>query len=563
MKKTAVSMLVLTASALYAVFPLLIHREFFSGGWDLSVHLYHAFQVSAGIKEGVLYPRWLALSNGGYGGPITIFYAPLFYILTGGVNLIIPSLITSLKVVTFMGFLLSGISMYLFLRNFCGHLGSLAGGIVYQLLPYHLFDLYVRETLAETFAFFWFPLILYFTYKGARENRISHWIGMALSYAGLVLTHLVSAYLFSFIIAAYALFLSLRGGGLKVFLNSILASLVGLSLSAVYFIPMFLERKFVHIEWLTQGAWAHTRNFLFMKENSDNQFYIQLERIVMLVVLLVIISLILNYIKKERYGELINQHQILFFVVVFVFSLFMSTQLSMSLWELLPGLSTTQFPWRWLMISTLATAALVGISFDTLSFADIKKDRTTRITAALYLAILISSFYLSSVYLTAKEPMQQRDLERILSNGAELIEYRPIWLVDKQKDFSGERGKTPVVFTKGQGTIEIVDWKSQSRLIKAIAPTASTLRISTFYYPGWTALTNGREIPIDIEKGSGAMLLSLPSGENTVLLKFRDTPLRKTAKWISILSFFVAMGLLWREKRRSNVQTVEKPFRTG
>jgi uncharacterized membrane protein len=97
MKKITLPISALIVCALYAIFPLLIRSNFISGSWDLSLHLYHAFQVSAGIKEGVLYPRWLALSNGGYGGPITIFYSPLFYILTGVVNLIIPSLITALK----------------------------------------------------------------------------------------------------------------------------------------------------------------------------------------------------------------------------------------------------------------------------------------------------------------------------------------------------------------------------------------------------------------------------------------------------------------------------------
>ena len=150
--------------------------------------------------------------------------------------------------------------------------------------------------------------------------------------------------------------------------------------------------------------------------------------------------------------------------------------------------------------------------------------------------------------------MQKKDLDRIFSEGAELIEYRPIWLDDRQKDFSRERGTLPVVFKEGQGSVEIMSWKSQSRLIKAISPSAATLRISTFFYPGWTALINGKEIPIGIEKNSGAMLLSIPSGENTVLLEFRDTPLRRAAKWTSILSIFVALlGLLIKRQKRKQV----------
>jgi hypothetical protein len=551
MKKTAVAILALTLCALYAITPLLSHSEFIAGGWDLSLQLYHAFQVSAGIKEGIIYPRWLPLSNGGYGSPITIFYSPLYFILTGIVNLFVPSLIVSLKVTTFFGFLLSGISMYIFLRNFCSRMGSLAGGIAYQLLPYHIFDFYLRETLSEIFAFFWLPLILHFAYKGATKDRISHWIGMALAYAGLVLTHIASAYIFSFVIAAYILLLAIPRGSFKVFLKSILASLFGLSLSAVYFIPMFVERKFVHIEWLKDGPWEYTRNFLYMKKNSLDPFYIRLEEIAILYLILVVVLLMLNYYKKIRSGNFPGQHQFLFFVSVFVFSIFISTTLSMPVWKYTPGLATTLFPWRWLMISTLASAALVGISFNTLSLADIKKDRTTRISGAVILALIIVNLYLSSSYLSVKEPMQKSDRERIFSEGADLIEYRPLWLTDREKDFSLEQEKSPIVFKEGHGTAEIVSWKSQSRMIKAIATSTSTLRISTFYYPGWTAFINGRTIPIDIEKDSGAMLLSLPSGENTVLLEFRDTPLRRTARWVSILSLVAAMTGLVLDRQQN------------
>ena len=79
MMKTAVGFISLALCALYAITPLLINSGFFTGSWDLSIHLYNAFQVSEGIKDGAFYPRWLSLSNGGYGSPVTIFIH-LFFI---------------------------------------------------------------------------------------------------------------------------------------------------------------------------------------------------------------------------------------------------------------------------------------------------------------------------------------------------------------------------------------------------------------------------------------------------------------------------------------------------
>lgn len=552
MKNSFFSIMVLTLCALFSITPLFIQPEFISGGWDLSTHISKVLQVSNSIREGILYPRWLSLANGGYGSPTTIFYSPLFYLLTGGITIFIPSIIVSLKVTTFVGFLLSGISMYIFLRNFCNHTGSVAGGIVYQLLPYHIFEFYVRESLAETFAFFWFPLILHFAYKGSAKDRLDYWIGLTFSYAGLILTHIVTAYIFTFVMAAFALYLSVEKRSAKLLLRFIPAASFGLSLSAIYFIPMFFERKFVHIDWLKDGPWDYTRCFLFMAENSLNPFYIQLEQIVMLYVLLIIISLILNHYKKKRYGNFSNLYQIFFFVSVFAFSIFISTPLSMPAWKLIPGMSTTLFPWRWLMISTLATSIVIGLTFDAFSFADIKRDRFVRISMAVSHALVISNLYLSSAYIMAAEPMQKNDLADIVKSG-DVVEFRPIWLTQMTKDFSKEKW-TPVTFKEGIGTVDIISWKSESRFFKVNASSPSTLRVSTFYYPGWTALINSKETPIGIEKDSGAMLLNIPPGKNEVLLEFRDTPLRRAAKWISILSLIIAIIslVIVKSKRHSS-----------
>lgn len=550
MTKTAISILVLGLSALYAITPLLLHHEFVFGG-DVGYHINWAYQVSLGIREGIFYPRWLSLSNGGYGSPTMIFYSPLFYLLTGAVNTFVPSLIVSLKIITFLGFFISGISMYVFMRNFCTHAGSVAGGIAYQLMPYHIFDLYWRGTFAETFVFAWLPLILHFIYRGDTRDTIFDWLGMAFSYAGLVLTHIATAYIFTFVMAAFVLFLSFSQRNFGLLPKSMLAAFFGLSLSAIYFIPMFFERGFVHIGWITEVPWGdYTRNFLFMNENSDNPLHINLEHIFLLKAFLVVISLTLVYYRSRQYGKLSNAGQVVFFSWLFVFSLFISISLSMPIWRLIPGLSTIQFPWRWVLVSTLSSSILIGMTVDLFSFEDIKNDRFIRVCTAVFHALLVANIYIASFYMITAGPIPEKDMEWILRDGGDVIEYRPVWLTDKKKGFSKEK-RTYVIFEKGKGKIDIVNWKSHFRLFKMSASIPATLRISTFYYPGWTALVNGREIPIEIEKDSGVMLLNIPPGENEVLLEFRDTPLRRGAKWISVVSLLAAfIGLIAAKRNR-------------
>lgn len=544
MKKMGIPILILALAALYSITPFLLRPEFPFGG-DIHIHLNWAKQVSMGIREGIIYPRWLAESNNGYGSPTTIFYSPLFYLLTGIINLFIPSLIVSLKVVTFTGFLLSGISIYLFLRNFCGNTASVAGGIVYQLMPYHAFGLYAKGALAETFAFAWLPLILYFTYKGFKEDSLSTWIGLALSYAGLIITHIVSAYIFTFVMTLFALSLFLKEKDFKVLLRFIVAFLFGLCLAAIYFIPMVFERGFVHIEWLTElSILDYRNNFLFMGQGSKDTFYTNLEQIVALQVSLALISLLLIYHHGREYEDTSRTLQLVFFFFVFAFSIFVSTPYSMPIWRIVPGLPTIQFPWRWLMLSTLSVSVLAGMAFDLFSLKEIKNDRFARVFSAVFYAIIASNLYLASFYLLTAEPVKKDKIKWMLKSGGDVPEYRPIWLTQTTKDLSKEKW-IPVSFKEGAGKVDIITWKSQTRLFTVNAAIPSTVRISTFYYPGWTASIKGIELPIGIEKDSGAMLLNIQPGRSEVLLEFRDTPLRRTAKWISILSLFTALiGLI-------------------
>jgi hypothetical protein len=53
-----------------------------------------------------------------------------------------------------------------------------------------------------------------------------------------------------------------------------------------------------------------------------------------------------------------------------------------------------------------------------------------------------------------------------------------------------------------------------------------------------------RAIPIRVEKGTGAMLLDVPAGRHEVLLRFGDTPLRRDAGIISLISLFMLAAIV-------------------
>src|SRR5678815_3453577 len=111
--------------------------------------------------------------------------------------------------------------------------------LVYVTLPFHVLDLSYWTLYAEPWAWMWFPLILMYL----RQMLVAdHWNCrsmrmFAVCYAGLILTHLVSAYMFSFVIAGYAIFRS-NPGRLLMGLGRVgLAAGLGMGLAAFFLLP--------------------------------------------------------------------------------------------------------------------------------------------------------------------------------------------------------------------------------------------------------------------------------------------------------------------------------------
>jgi uncharacterized membrane protein YfhO len=127
------------------------------------------------------------------------------------------------------------------------------------------------------------------------------------------------------------------------------------------------------------------------------------------------------------------------------------------------------------------------------------------------------------------------------------IEYIPSWV-----SLLPENKSSQVLINSGKGLYEVLEWKTEKRIIKIQASTSIQFRIGTFFYPGWKAYLNGTEISIQTENGTGAMLIDIPQGDHMLELKFVDTPVRYYGKLISLLSFLALGFFLLREKFRKS-----------
>lgn len=537
--------LVISLTAFYCTLPLFVHKGL-PIAHDMVFHIFHADQFNRAINEGIFYPRWVPDSNNGYGTAYFVFYAPLSYYFVSLINFLIPSFTLSMIIAIWFSFFLSGLTMFIAVKRMFGSPSSFLAGVIYQMVPFHILDLYIRGTFAELFAFTWFPLIILFMYESLhfRHNKYAY-LGLYISYAGLILTHLVSGFIFTLVIGAYFIYNFFLLKDKRPLIKTLFSLALGLGLSSVYLIPVIFERKFVQIQHIVNcPVGNYKKNFLFTFDKFQSvlrDFYTPLHVIVILEVMLFLVVVLLMHSNREGFA---NRPKLNFFITLFLSAFFLTTPLSRPLWDSMPGFPTIQFPWRWVPAMELSLCFLIGSIFSGRTFtiaANLKK------RVIIYLLILLS--LASFVTILNSKIIPEKIIDEILkSEQYNAIEYTPIWAKDIE-GIMNEAKREKVSVISGEAQYAINEWRSEKRKIRIKASAPALLRISTFYYPGWEARIDDRNIPIIIENKSGAMLIEIPKGEYTLELRFVNTSLRRFSRIISLASLVIVAFLAIIQKR--------------
>src|SRR3989338_11229774 len=94
------------------------------------------------LTEGNIIPRWAGNLNWGYGHPILEFLYPLPSYLASLFHFLGFTLVDSVKIVFGMSFVLSGIAMYIFIKELLrDEKAAFFAGTLYVIAPYRFVDL--------------------------------------------------------------------------------------------------------------------------------------------------------------------------------------------------------------------------------------------------------------------------------------------------------------------------------------------------------------------------------------------------------------------------------------
>jgi len=540
-------------------------------GGDSPFLIQRLHQLVTALQAGQFPPRWMPDAAYGLGYPFFNFYAALPYYLAALLKVIGFGYLWAIKLTQAFGFVAAAAAMYaLVLRIWRDRGAALVAALAYTYAPFHLVNVYVRgDSLSEFYAFVFYPLIVHALVALHERVCWQRVAWLALAYGGLILTHNVSALIFSpFVALAILLLLPASREGRARWLFASAAGLIGgLLLSVWFWWPALRERGWGHMAEMTTGYFHYSGHFrgldlvqprlLFDYAVTADRTPFVMGLVQALIALGGLMALALAYRRlshDDGEGALGKRGLLCGFAVLsFIIATWLITPLSRPLWDHLPLLPMVQFPWRFLSIQAFAAALLAVPLVQALP-------RSRWVTLAISALLIVSAL---GVLRPERLEIGEADVTRERLRLYELFtgnigstvryEYLPQWA--DPRPFTSEAVindvvKAPPLVVTGEATAELALAQGREVWDVQVTSDGAELAFQTCYFPGWQAWVDGQSVAISPLPGLGYIQLSVSSGAHRVELAFGRTRSRALVEGISLLALLALLGaLLWEPLR--------------
>ncbi len=527
---------------------------------DIGPHLQWLTHFSKHLAEGILYPRWLADTNYGYGSPDFVFYPPGVYYIGSLIKLTGIDIQKTVALLFLLASLLAGFSCYVYGRNKWGKKVSLLAALAYMTSPYLVLNIYQRSALPETFAVALFPLGLFLTDQAFGNPK---WrIGLALFFTVLSLTHVPSLLLYTIFWFLYVICFLLKYSW-KAIVMTIGSGMAGLGIASFYLLPAVLEKNLVNVNSMRKVAGGFQGNLIwtpvswatrFMRTTITDIFTYQLLTIIVLII-------IIFFCCRQEPKKM--KEAIIWLIFLGTLS-FMMTYPSVKIWQSSRTLQMVQFPWRLMGMFSFGVIAMLAIATNrVLNSKSQLKLIFSLIVEVIFLANAGYSYNLSRTLSGFNNP---GNLNKTALNPKYKSEdfFNVIKLALDEKEISKLQGRVeyllltpegiaakplldqpPISTVKGKALIEVDQWSSYNRIFSVSATEDTNLKIRTFYYPAWRLSVNDQPYPM-IVSDDGTIELKLNPGDYKVRLFYSWTYPFLVGVIISIFSIIILVGYWYK-----------------
>ena len=571
------SLLVYTAIILALIFPTLTMYS-----WSGHDQLFPVVRVYELCKlwraNGPFHAPWQADWALGYGYPFYTFYAPLGYYAGALFHFILGlDYGPATKLSFYSSVYLSGLVMYALvyvigIREQWPRLPwwALGSATVFALTRYHLTDVFVRNALAECWA--WPTLAGVFL--GAEIARRRPWIGLlavAVMQAGLMLSHNVIALYGTIAIGCYVL---LTTSNVRWPITVMAGGALAAAMAAFFWVPALILVKLTFASLPQRPSYASTitsapvlhEHALYWQQHfierlgiggsiagPNDPMGINLGIAALVGIVVAAVALFRPGLTRgQRYRLCIC----LALTGVFLFA--MSRQMD---WAPVPAiLRYVQFPWR-LLIFTAFFGCLATV------MAAPVLDKWLHPLVWVVIAVLMAIPTLPAILNLPGLLTDRGTTDRVLRwyarqerggwyGGAAPYEYWPLTVKAPLTDPKFVADHPPpanrLTSTSGEVTIENYEHKGTAYTYRYTAPSDVTATIAVVYFPGWELRIDGQNQSNRISMSNiGVVNIQLPAGSHTAELEYALSPIGRIARNISYVAWAMWLsGVLLLAMRR-------------
>jgi hypothetical protein len=312
---------------------------------------------------------------------------------------------------------------------------------------------------------------------------------------------------------------------------------LGLALSCFYWLPVLRELKWKFPSGTGQGPWFDYRyNFVFQWAPSDmSNFFLPF---LTLATFAMALPATVLFVTKDKRTIAAGAVGILGFL--------MSTSLSKPVWDRSAVLQETQFPWRWMTISSACIALLVVVSLPALSSMWRSRLRPLCIASVGLLLIALSFTALQvmrGALLFDRTEFNHR-VESLRGSNTNQ-DFLPVWANGQVKEMKSE--------IEGPGrAVTVMEWSAERKVFSIEPGREADVRLKTYFYPYWLAFANGQRL-VTAPATDGALMVRVPSEKSIITVTFTEPKSTYVAALVSILGLALIVLLLVLPTRVNNL----------
>ncbi len=540
---------------------------------DGTLHLYRSAALEHSLRvDGSLWPRYSSGLVYGYGAPLFNYFPPLAYMPVVLAHQLGWSFVDGWLLTICLYLLLAGAGMFLLGRLYAGDLGGWLAAAAYLYSPYLLLDGVSRGALAELAALAALPVVFYGMTRLAWRGRAGDFTLATFAFACFIPLHTVMSLHGAALLAIYGALLAATADKRAVGSRLLLAGALALLLSAFYWLPALAESDAIKLPLIADelghiDVARHLRplsDILAPPQTADPTRQNATPPISLGWPQLFLAGLALLFCLRAPHRRFCALTLALSGLVALI--VFMNTPASASLWEWIPLIGYTQFPWRALGLASLPLALMTALWARTLS------RRPALAIGALPLVLLCAIPWTYTLYEPSVELQDIRDVQRFERGSGQLglasyAEYLPVSADADALD--PERLKTRfaeadvIPRLPPSPTLEILraEWSGLSASMRLDSSESGRAVFDWLYAPGWAASIDGERVAVFPSAPAGLVALELPAGQFEMRLWLESTPAQSAAWALSGLGLAGALLAVFLWKRFAGEASVVEAAR--